>query len=102
MKYYSLRVQEADVYDWDGGEEGSYVHGKGGFLIGNYPDIEQTQKALNDFFGFPVGKDWVDEEFINCGRVEDGDGERDDDGKYLSQYICVVDVTERVNWEDAA
>lgn len=100
MPDYRLRVANSEVYEWTDEGEGDHVCGKGGFTIGHFKSVDDAKAELNEFFGHePDYEAYQGDNFLVCDIIEDEDGYKDNDGKYLSIYTVVLEKISSVTWE---
>ena len=100
MVEYRLRVCWSEVYEWTDGGEGNHISNNGGFTLGHFKSIDDAKAELNEFFGDePDYEAYEGQNFLTCDRLEDIDGNRDNDGDYLSVYTVVLEKISMVSWE---
>ena len=95
---YQVDVLEQTVHRWGKDGQGDYVCSKGGFTFGVFPKLDDATQALNHYFGFELGSDAYQGEYISVNRIEDVDAYTDPDGDYIVDYVLCIDKIDRVSF----
>ena len=100
MCKYRVLVVDQTVHRWGEDGQGDYVCTKGGYHVGDYPTLDAAKSAIDDHFGYALGPDHYQDDYISATLIEDKYAYADPDGGYIVDYTLCIERVERVSFLD--